>query len=77
MIQKLFLIIVVIAAVWFCVKAYRRFEAAQRRGEARGREQKGDTALVAQDMVKCPRCGTYVAGPHPACCARQDCPYAA
>lgn len=77
MIQKLFLLIAVIAAVWFGAKAYKRYELARRRREAREAESARDGALVAQEMVKCPRCATYVAGPRPEGCGRSDCPYSA
>ena len=76
MIQKLFLLITVVAAVWFGVKAYNRFELARQRREKRESREAREGTLVAQEMVKCARCGTYVAGPHPRRCARADCPYA-
>jgi uncharacterized protein len=77
MFQKLLLIIAVAAAVWFGIKAYRRFEAMQRQRDTRERGCTQNGPLVAHEMVKCPRCGTYVAGPRPGRCERADCPYAA
>ncbi|MFO0996131.1 MAG: hypothetical protein U1F33_05555 [Alphaproteobacteria bacterium] len=77
MIQKLFLLIVVGAIVWIAAKAYRRYELDRRRHEDREAQRVREGAIEAQEMVKCPRCATYVAGPLPASCGRSDCPYPA
>lgn len=52
--MKLLLIAAAIAALWYGLRAYRRFEA-KRVVEARRR----DLRSGAEAMVKCPVCGAY------------------
>lgn len=85
--SKLVLLVLVVVAVWFGWRWYRRVAAIARTGAARraagGRRPApaaatgGATAatIVAEDMEKCPECGAYVA-PHAAVsCGRTGCPY--
>lgn len=51
---KVLLIALVIAAVWYGLRAYRRHEA-KRVAEA----QRRDLRSGAESMVKCPVCGAY------------------
>lgn len=51
---KILLIAIVIAAVWYGLRAYRKREA-ERIAEAKRR----DLRAGAEAMVKCPVCGAY------------------
>jgi hypothetical protein len=50
---------------------------ARRRYEQREAQHAAKNTAAAEELVQCPRCATYVAGPHPKRCARSDCPYPA
>ncbi len=76
---KILVIVAIVLAVWYGFKLIghldrKRKEAARLHpgsGRARGRAGPGP---VVQDMVKCPACGSYVAGRGAGSCGRADCP---
>lgn len=72
MLQKLFLLVVVIAVVWYGFKLFGRLDQ-RRKGEL---DRDGDGPRVeAADTVQCPVCGAYVAEKGASDCGRADCPY--
>ncbi|HUZ73849.1 MAG TPA: hypothetical protein VMU87_12770 [Stellaceae bacterium] len=78
---KLVVLAVIIAVVWSAFKYAHRIEEIRRavRREAAGRRQAAQRergpALAAEDLVKCARCGAYVAAHSTAACGRADCPW--
>ncbi len=84
--QKLIVLVAVVAAVWYGFKFVSRLQDA-RRADAVGREGAGkkpknadrDTGnpgrIDAEDMVQCPNCEAYVSGRGATKCGRPDCPY--
>lgn len=86
--SKILLLVLVVVAVFFGVRMFRRVSAVGRerlrpRGDSRppSRDTRRAAAppagvgLDAEDMEKCPECGAYVA-PHAAvACGRPACPY--
>ncbi len=72
---KLLELVAVVAVIWF---AFRRPAAPLRRAAAEPELQPGRAAdprpVPAEDLVRCPRCGTYVAPRNPVGCGRPDCP---
>jgi len=85
--QKLLVLVAVVAAVWYGFKLIGRLDA-RRKAEARrhggdktlgGRFRRGRAAPPApgeaEDLVACPTCRAYVAARNPARCERGDCPY--
>jgi len=82
--QKLIVLAVVIAAVWYGFKFLGRLDqarkASERRvaGDGRARRPSAKRAardLGAEDMVRCDACGAYVAQNGVVSCGRDDCPY--
>jgi len=79
--SKLIVLAAVIAAVWYGFKFIGRLDAARKaQGSAtttRGRRAKPPraTTIDAEDMVRCPTCGTFVAPTAAGGCERPDCPY--
>lgn len=73
---KLLVLVAVVAVIWF---AFRRPQPAVRRAPSEPELQPGvppDARVVqAEDLVRCPRCGTYVAPRNPVSCGRSECPY--
>lgn len=72
--SKLLLLALIIAAVWFYSRARRRAagsKAGERRSGARA------SAIEAEEMAQCRRCGTYVSALRPTGCGKPDCPYGA
>jgi hypothetical protein len=83
---KLFILIAVIAAVWYgfrflgridrlrqeAARAARRQAGQRRSGAAAG--GRGDVAQV-EDTLKCRVCGAYVPARQPSRCGRSDCPF--
>ncbi len=77
---KLVVLAIIIAVVWSAFKYAHRIEeirrtvrremAARREAPSRGREP----MRSAEDLVKCERCGSYVASHSIAACGRADCP---
>ncbi|MEE8188447.1 MAG: hypothetical protein V3T80_04505 [Kiloniellales bacterium] len=84
--QKLIVLVAVIAAVWYGFKFISRLhdkreaEAKLDQGRA-GRTRSGvgagpdSTGAVAQDMVQCQVCEAYVPARGAGHCGRDDCPY--
>jgi hypothetical protein len=76
---KLFLLVAIIVIVWSAFKYAQRIDAVRRgvRREMdarRARQARGPT-IAAEDLVKCDRCGAYVAAHSTASCGRADCPW--
>ncbi len=89
-IQKLLVLAAIVLAVWYGFKFVGRMqqvrdaEAKAARGAKRGLGDQvrdwvaGRTSGAdgeAEDMVKCPKCGAYVAARGASSCGRSDCPY--
>ena len=84
--QKLLVLVAVVAAVWYGFKFVARLQDA-RRADAVGREgpgkepkkakrDSGDPGRIdAEDMVQCPVCKAYVSSRGVTNCGRPDCPY--
>ena len=85
--QKLIVLVGIIAAVWYGFKLISRLDAA-RKAEAKvpddrkrrwrpfGRRGRPAPARKeAEDMVQCPACSAYVAARSASRCGRADCPY--
>ena len=80
---KLLFTILIIAVVWYGFKALGRIQ--ERRESTERKAAPGKTARrkpppVAsdpdtEDMVACPKCGTYVPARGATSCGREDCPY--
>ncbi|HXP30506.1 MAG TPA: hypothetical protein VN832_05415 [Stellaceae bacterium] len=76
---KLLILILLIGIVWYGFKYVQRVEEIRQRlrrqtgGQRRDDSQDGSRA--AEDLVKCPRCGAYVAVKSRASCGRADCPW--
>jgi len=81
---KLIVVAVVFFVVWTVFRYARRVEATARtlRRELERRRGPPDPAptprvVAAEDLVKCERCGAYVAGRAAHACGRPGCPYPA
>ena len=89
-IQKLLVLAAIVLAVWYGFKFVGRMqqvrdaEAKAARGPKRGLgDQVRDWVAgrnsgaggEAEDLVKCPKCGAYVAAHGASSCGRSDCPY--
>jgi len=83
-IQKLIVLIAIVAAVWYGFKWVSRLQAARDAetkakgaGTARRRAPGRPAATVddAEDMVQCPVCRAYVQARGASSCGRSDCPY--
>ena len=80
---KLLLFILLIALVWAGTRYVRRVEAIRRavrdellrRHQQQQQQNKGPAPLQAEDLVKCSRCGAYVAARSSTSCGRPDCPW--
>lgn len=87
---KLLLLAVIIAVVWYGLKYLSRAEAvrrAQRQGDQRqadprqgnqrrrGMGTTGAPLRAVEDLIKCARCGAYVAARGASACGRPDCPW--
>ena len=84
--QKLLLLGLIVAAVWYGfkvanrVKESRERQNAQQRGTAARRPARkskapDEEAIAAEDMVPCPKCGAYVTAKGSSNCGKPDCPY--
>ena len=77
---KLVVLAIIIAVVWSAFKYARRIDeirrAARREMAARGQTAASGRGSVraAEDLVKCQRCGSFVAAVSGAACGRADCP---
>jgi len=75
---KLLLLIILIAVIWYGFKYMARLDAVRRavRDEfLRQQQARRRPKLEAEDLVKCMRCGAYVAAQGAAACGRADCPW--
>jgi hypothetical protein len=76
---KLLLFALLVAVVWFGYRYVNRVEEIRRavREEVRRRQSPGrrSATIEAEDLVKCSRCGTYVAARGAGSCGRPDCPW--
>lgn len=74
---KLIVLAIVVSAVWYTLKRPNLIEtvtrAARREMGKRPRPAAGPPEIEAEDLVKCGRCGAYVAAGS-ASCGRPDCP---
>ncbi len=84
--QKLMVLVAVIAAVWYGLKFIGRLQDAReveqklraggtRQPKARWRRTKQPAAPEAEDMVECPVCQAYVPARGASRCERPGCPY--
>lgn len=84
--QKLLLLAAIIGAVWYGFKLVTRLQEARELDEKKPGGQKPgrfwrratrakSSDQVAEDMVQCPVCKTYVAAQGTTGCGRPDCPY--
>jgi hypothetical protein len=76
---KLIVLALLVLIVWYGFKYVQRVEDVRRmlRREIerrRGQPQQKRT-VVAEDLVKCTRCGAYVATGSRSSCGRADCPW--
>ncbi len=82
---KLVFTIAAVVGVWYVFKWAGRIQVRQQE-EARERIRRekatGDAeaarrqrAAAAEDMIKCPTCGEYVAASAARSCGKADCPY--
>ena len=75
---KLVVLAIVVAIVWTVFRYARRMDATARtlrRELERRRQVPSGRPAAAEDLVKCARCGAYVAGRAQASCGRPDCPF--
>lgn len=78
--QKLIVLIVVVAAVWYGFKFITRLQDARRtdaelRDSAARRPKAATGPTEAEDMVQCPVCQAYIQARGATDCGRADCPY--
>lgn len=71
---KLLALAAVIAAVWYGFRWLARYQQVQR-SKAAKKVDRGGAAASTEELVRCPRCGTYVPQRSPVACGRADCPY--
>ncbi|MFQ5985476.1 MAG: hypothetical protein ACE5LL_08170 [Alphaproteobacteria bacterium] len=79
---KLLVTIAAIVLIWYGFKVIGRHDRArkarlkqERTAARRGTGETGAPMRQADDMVKCPACGTYVSATGASACGREDCPY--
>jgi hypothetical protein len=77
---KLVVLAIIIAVVWTVFRYARRLDTTARalRRELDRRRASAKPAartIAAEDLVKCDRCGAYVAGRGAQSCGRPDCPW--
>ena len=83
--QKLLVLGLVLAVVWYGFKIVGRIkEAREKEDRRRGRRpatakrtahSPKDEVIEAEDMVICKACGAYVAARGAGACGKPDCPY--
>lgn len=79
---KLLLLAILILIVWYGFKYAARVEAVKQtlRAEAQRRRPSAGVrppARPVEDLVKCPRCGAFVAATGAANCGKPQCPWGA
>jgi hypothetical protein len=77
---KLFVLVVIIMAVWYGFKFIGeldrlRKQALRRQGQGKARAPRAEGALQAEDMVKCRVCGIYMPSTGATSCGKPNCPY--
>ena len=77
---KLLLLAIIIAIVWYGLKYMHRVEDVRRALRQQMERQRksatpGPRSIEAEDLVKCARCGAYVAEGSATNCGRPDCPW--
>jgi hypothetical protein len=78
---KLLVLGAIVFVVWYGFKYRGRIEAVRRafeRERAARRDRPPDRTsrtIAAEDLVKCDRCGSYVAAHATSSCGRADCPW--
>ena len=80
--QKLILLVGIVAAVWYGFKLLTRLQEARKTDAAlrqntakRPGAARGEAKDKAEDMVQCPVCQAYVPARGTSSCGRDDCPY--
>jgi len=82
--QKLIVLIAIVAAVWYGFKWVSRLQAARdaelkakgtRAAKPRKPGRRSPASDDAEDMVQCPVCRAYVQARGASSCGRSDCPY--
>ena len=86
--QKIIVLVAIIAAVWYGFKFLSRLDASRKadakvrhtKGKSGGKSKGGRRAATpatddVEDMVQCRSCGAYVAAGTRCTCGRDDCPY--
>lgn len=80
--QKLIVLVGIVAAVWYGFKLLTRLQEARKTDAAlrqksgkRSGAARGESAMEAEDMVQCPVCQAYIAARSTSSCGRDDCPY--
>ena len=72
---KFLLTVALVAAIWFGFNFLQRLvelKERRRRAPDRVRQQSPD---AVHDLVECPACHVWLAGPAPRSCGRPGCPY--
>jgi uncharacterized protein len=82
--QKILVLVAIVAAVWYGFKWVSRLQAARdaeakaqgkRAAKRRAPGRPSASADDAEDMVQCPVCRAYVQARGASSCGRSDCPY--
>lgn len=80
--QKLIVLVGIVAAVWYGFKLVTRLQEARKTDAAlrqntakRPGAARGDARGEAEDMVQCPVCQAFVPARGTTSCGRADCPY--
>jgi len=82
--QKIIVLVAIVAAVWYGFKFLSRMDAARKaegkvryaKSKAKGRAKAAAPAAdEPEDMIQCPVCSAYVAARATNSCGRDDCPY--
>jgi len=83
--QKLLVLAIILATVWYGFKFVGRLDAARRSRAKEALKRAASRAAgrpaapeppAAEDMVRCRVCGTFVPARRATACGRPDCPYA-
>jgi len=84
--QKLLLLGLIVAAVWYAFKVANRVKESRERQDAQQRNTAArrparktaaprEEVIEAEDMVPCPKCGAYVTAKGASHCGKPGCPY--
>ena len=72
---KLIVLFATVIAVWYGFKFFGRLEKRQKKQLASSRKAMAAKMKGVGDMVKCPKCDTYVSDQGAISCGRRNCPY--